>query len=104
MRSRAVSNALPATPNPALWADDMDAELELLGFWRMFGGGGRCILRWDGTDGAWHGTVENAPRSPSRHVAEPCRFSPYRLDDFLRMADCRQVGPHRWLLRYREPR
>ena len=97
-----MSDATPS--NLAPWSGDADAELELEGFWRMFGGGGRCTLRWHEQDQSWHGTVEDAPDSPPRHLPEPHRFSIHRLEDFARFADCRQADPHRWLLRYQEPR
>ncbi len=105
MRRRELIDALPPLPSPlAPWMDDAEAALELAGFWRMFGGGGQCTVRWDGADRVWYGTVENVPGSSPNHRPDPCRLSPRRLDDFLLLADCRPISPHRWSLRYREPR
>ena len=97
-----MTDAIAADLAP--WAEDAGTELELEGFWRMFGGGGRCALRWHAADRRWHGTVADAPGSAPRHLPEQCRFSARRLEDFARFADCQRAGPQRWLLRYREPR
>ncbi len=91
-------------PNFAPTGDAVRTELELMGFWRMFGGGGRCILRWDVARGLWYGVVEDAPDAPARHAPDRCLFSPGRLADFARMADCQLLAPYHWILRYREPR
>ncbi len=99
-----MSSVPQLLPNLAPTGDDARTALELLGFWRMFGGGGWCMLRWDVARQVWYGMVEDAPEGPVRHVPDRCLFSPGRLADFARMADCQLLAPYHWILRYREPR
>jgi len=80
-----------------------DGRLDLVGFWRLFGVGGYCRLRFEATRGQWQGVVTDCPGTEARHAPVNCTFSTERVADFLRVADCRRDGPGQWAARYQEP-
>jgi hypothetical protein len=80
-----------------------DGWLDLVGFWRLFGGGGQCRVRYEAAAGEWVGTVTDREGSERRHAPAPCRFSTGRVEDLLRVARCRRHDLGRWAARYEEP-
>jgi len=80
-----------------------DGRLDLVGFWRLFGGGGHCRLRFEAARGQWQGVVADGPGTEARHAPVSCTFSTERVADFLRVAACRRDGPGQWAARYQEP-
>ena len=101
-----VPGRTSATQITAILAEIMAAphgELDVQGFWRLFGGGGQCVLYYDRGAAQWHGTLADHPGSESRHAPVACSFSTERVADFLRLADCRRDSLARWIARYCEP-
>jgi len=99
-----TSVAQPAALDPRSKVGRDRLRLELVGFWRLYNGGGRCLLHWDHHAEAWRGTVEDVvPSSPSHHPPTPCRFTNDRVTDFVRLGECQPLSATEWMVRYREP-
>jgi hypothetical protein len=80
-----------------------DGWLDLVGFWRLFGGGGQCRLSYEAVAGQWVGTVTDREGAEPHHAPAGCRFSTDRVKDLLRMARRYRRGAGQWAACYEEP-